>query len=539
MSPSGNRGQGQAILEPGAVQVLQLTKSMRRERPQPMAIELSTEQLERQIAAFERRMHEAGEDEDYDEAARLKHRIEPLKVELGQRKVAEQQAAEKNIERAVMKAEARKADVEADMIVAHFEKPSSHDKQMLSSIGVMVAAKHDKELIATATKPSAHDRHMMTTHAKPSSHDREALKEVAIVDPSAQDKSTLSGVGKMRPTEHDRELIKTSSKPTPHDKHMMTTHAKPSSHDREALKEVAIVDPSSHDKEALSGVGKMQPSAHDRHQLNPPITASTHDKELIATHATASSHDKETLSSVGKMAPSSHDKALISTHSQPSAKDKHVLHPPKSASAVDREQLDGLGIRDKSAQDKEAVHVMAGPTAHDRHLLNPPRLPKPKAPPPAVETWTASMIEKAEDVENAKSAAEATQEQLVSEALGKLHAQTPRQPLKAPPAHPCKCTDLQTSSRARCIFAIILQGVVLPIVLIVLAISAASVPATNDAETVNDVGSWWPYLLTLPAFLDVVLVAMVIYRERGPGGSLEYQLFPCFPSGQLPGLPSP
>ena len=103
----------------------------------------------------------------------------------------------------------------------------------------------------------------------------------------------------------------------------------------------------------------------------------------------------------------------------------------------------------------------------------------------------------------------------------------------------CKCTDLQTSSRARCIFAIILQGVVLPIVLIVLAISAASVPATNDAETVNDVGSWWPYLLTLPAFLDVVLVAMVIYRERGPGGSLEYQLFPCFPSGQLPGLPSP
>ena len=100
-----------------------------------MAIELSTEQLERQIAAFERRMHEAGEDEDYDEAARLKHRIEPLKVELGQRKVAEQQAAEKNIERAVMKAEARKADVEADMIVAHFEKPSTHDKQMLSSVG--------------------------------------------------------------------------------------------------------------------------------------------------------------------------------------------------------------------------------------------------------------------------------------------------------------------------------------------------------------------------------------------------------------------
>ena len=76
----------------------------------------------------------------------------------------------------------------------------------------------------------------------------------------------------------------------------------------------------------------------------------------------------------------------------------------------------------------------------------------------------------------------------------------------------------------------------MPVFLILIAILSTTLPSTNNAAAVNDVGSWWPYMLTLPAFLDIVLVAMIVYRERGPGGSLEHELFPCFPESMRPSV---
>ena len=64
----------------------------------------------------------------------------------------------------------------------------------------------------------------------------------------------------------------------------------------------------------------------------------------------------------------------------------------------------------------------------------------------------------------------------------------------------------------------------------------AQVDPVNVQSDTPSVSRWWPYLLTVPAFLDIILTGFIIYRERGPGGSLEYQLCPCYtlPSTRAP-----
>ncbi len=43
----------------------------------------------------------------------------------------------------------------------------------------------------------------------------------------------------------------------------------------------------------------------------------------------------------------------------------------------------------------------------------------------------------------------------------------------------------------------------------------------------SDFSYWGPHLLHIPAFIDVMIVMYIVMRERGPGGSLEKQLFSC------------
>ena len=43
----------------------------------------------------------------------------------------------------------------------------------------------------------------------------------------------------------------------------------------------------------------------------------------------------------------------------------------------------------------------------------------------------------------------------------------------------------------------------------------------------SDFSYWGPHLLHIPAFIDVMIVMDIVMRERGPGGSLEKQLFSC------------
>ena len=76
-------------------------------------------------------------------------------------------------------------------------------------------------------------------------------------------------------------------------------------------------------------------------------------------------------------------------------------------------------------------------------------------------------------------------------------------------------------------FLVLLQGLLVPIALIAVAFVLA--PNVTDLQDDDSKGfSYWaPYLLVIPAFLDIGFVALLIARERGPGGSLEFQLFPC------------
>ena len=165
--------------------------------------------------------------------------------------------------------------------------------------------------------------------------------------------------------------------------------------------------------------------------------------------------------------------------------------------------------------DKESIATKANPSASDLHKLHPPR--KPPAPPKPAPPPDP-------DIENAKAAAEMQQEALVAQALTDHQAGHKKFKTSSPPDHPCNCQSI----RGTCIFLMMVQGVIVPIALIVIAVVAVPMPDPADSTSEHEqLSYWWPYLLTIPAFLDLMCVALIVWRERGPGGSLEFQLFPC------------
>ena len=85
---------------------------------------------------------------------------------------------------------------------------------------------------------------------------------------------------------------------------------------------------------------------------------------------------------------------------------------------------------------------------------------EPRAPSASLPSKSNPEVSYSPEVESAKARAEASQEQLVTEALSALESKKPKQAVVdiRPPAHPCKCADLSSSKRARFLFAIMLQA---------------------------------------------------------------------------------
>ena len=94
-------------------------------------------------------------------------------------------------------------------------------------------------------------------------------------------------------------------------------------------------------------------------------------------------------------------------------------------------------------------------------------------------------------------------------------------------------TESEVTEVHRCrkrIFAlVVLQGIIIPIVTFIFAFSLAqpgravcSDPEDGSSEvrcTVQD--EHWSYYLLIPGGASLALVAVFLYRERGPGGALE------------------
>jgi len=300
---------------------------------------------------------------------------------------------------------------------------------------------------------------------------RQELTQLEVVHAAQQEEDDILAEER-RPLEGIKGVSERFGKPSPHDKMEAATivehfgHA--SKHDKEVTGALSDLTPSAHDKHVAATIATGEATAHDRAQIATYDHASAHDKNQIATHDHASAHDKN----------------QITVHDKP------------------------------NAHDREQMHVPAHPTAKDMHILNPPASPppppKPRPPPNA-------------DIESAKTAAEEQQENLVLDVLTQHQSATPREPTKEPPEHPCKCG----SSKATWTFLFLVQGVVVPALLIVLAIVLApgSNPLSDSSAT--SISDWWPYLLTIPAFIDIMVVTLYVLRERGPGGSLESGLFAC------------
>jgi len=300
---------------------------------------------------------------------------------------------------------------------------------------------------------------------------RQELTQLEVVHAAQQEEDDILAEER-RPLEGIKGVSERFGKPSPHDKMEAATivehfgHA--SKHDKEVTGALSDLTPSAHDKHVAATIATGEATAHDRAQIATFDHASAHDKNQIATYDHASAHDKN----------------QITVHDKP------------------------------NAHDREQMHVPAHPTAKDMHILNPPASPppppKPRPPPNA-------------DIESAKTAAEEQQENLVLDVLTQHQSATPREPTKEPPEHPCKCG----SSKATWTFLFLVQGVVVPALLIVLAIVLApgSNPLSDSSAT--SISDWWPYLLTIPAFIDIMVVTLYVLRERGPGGSLESGLFAC------------
>lgn len=258
---------------------------------------------------------------------------------------------------------------------------------------------------------------------------------------------------------------------------------------------------SAHDRERLAV--PRAPTAQDRHQIAVPAAKSHTDKEKIVTHRAGSTHDRGELSEMRHnfVAPSAHDKHRMSTPAAKSVQDKHsvVTHDAKSA------------------HDRQEVALPKEPTSQDRHRMLPAKAEPPLSPRTADVAAARALARVPANpfAESAKKLAEAEQEQVVVSVLRRYEERPHEQGGAASIDlhrldHPCACPP--RSTRAALIFVVMVQGVVVPAVLFVVAALLADVTG---------------YILAIIGFLDFAVVGVVVYRERGPGRSMEYQLFPC------------
>ena len=133
---------------------------------------LKTEELEKRKSNLERRMKEMAEDNDYDEAARIKRKIEPIELELSARAYAATKAAEAKAAADLLAI----SETELDAVVDNYGKKSAHDRHMLAGFNKGTKSTNDKEMLPQQkAAPSSQDKSLIAVPTTKSAHDAHAI----------------------------------------------------------------------------------------------------------------------------------------------------------------------------------------------------------------------------------------------------------------------------------------------------------------------------------------------------------------------------
>ena len=397
----------------------------------------SIEEIQKKIEQLEKEMHEASEAEDFEAATQAKVMLEPLRVELGQMKYAEKHSG-------------------ADGYAAYMgtSSPASKKTQKTPPSSPRSATKADEKKLAAAEKAvldmqkrvDALERRMVDA-SELEDFDM-ATNTKKLLEPLRIELGQLKIAAGMQAEEAAARAVDPAVVLPMKVKEVSSHFMQQSAHDRHQAHIVTdnFAHPSAHDKSLTSAI---------THHFDHP---STHDKEILATydHDKPSAHDRQKLATTSILDPSKHDKSNLAAH--------HTSDLTKSAHDKQVIAAHHVTELDASKTDHAKIATYARPSAHDMHILHPPPkpapLPKPTVAPDA-------------DVEAATKAGESKHEADIFGALKEYDREAHQggaKPTAIPPAHPCTCA----TPRATFLFFLMLQGVIVPIALVVIACARAS-----------------------------------------------------------------